>query len=116
MQEVSGQIGSRKIFENDKVIMWYFELAPGEETVMHKHERSYMWYALQGAPLDCTGLGGEDLGVFDVPDNSVFNIRADGDILTVLEGPGAEGIEFPATHKAKNAGNQNYVEILVEFK
>jgi len=116
MADVSDQIGSRKLFENDKITMWYFELEPGEETVVHRHERSYMWYALSGAPLDCEGENGEDLGIFEVPTGCVFNIHCDGDELTVLEGNGADGVKFPATHKAKNAGDQKYVEILVEFK
>ena len=33
-----GNVGTTKIFENDKVIMWEFVLEPGAETPMHRHE------------------------------------------------------------------------------
>lgn len=116
MAEVSDQIGSRKVFENDKIIMWYFELEPGEETPMHKHERPYMWYALQGAPLDCEDNDGNALGIFEVPSGEVFDIGHDGKQLIVNSGNGYDGATFPMVHKAKNAGSEKYVEILVEFK
>ena len=44
-------VGSEKVFENDKVIVWNFVLAPGAETPMHTHDHSYMWYTIDGAPL-----------------------------------------------------------------
>lgn len=116
MVDVSDQVGTRVVFENDKIIMWHFELEPGEETAMHKHERDYMWYSVAGAPLDCTGLNGEDLGVFPSPTGTIVNIKAAGDELIVLDENGQEASRFPSTHKAKNAGPDKYVEILVEFK
>ncbi|MEO1192205.1 MAG: hypothetical protein AAFY02_10640 [Pseudomonadota bacterium] len=113
--DVTGNVGSRVVFENDKVIVWDFELQPGEETEMHRHDKSYIWYAIQGGPLDCEDEHGNDLGVFDVPTGSVFNIKyADGQ-LEVLSDI-AKGTLFPATHKAKNAGSVPYREILIEFK
>ena len=111
----SGQVGSKKVFENDKIIVWDFILQPGEETVMHTHSRSYMWYAIQGGPLDCEDEYGGDLGIFDVPTGSVFHIKCEGDELEVLSEI-AKGVKFPATHKAKNAGDVPYHEILIEFK
>ncbi len=35
-------VGSEKVFENNKVIVWNFVLAPSEETPVHTHEHSYM--------------------------------------------------------------------------
>ena len=82
----SGEVGSTKIFENEKIIVWNFELQPGEETPMHTHENSYIWYAIQGGPLDCEDEHGNDLGVFDVPTGSLFNIRcADGELEVLSE-------------------------------
>lgn len=48
MTKVSSNVGTKKLFENDKIILWVFELEPGEETPLHRHERSYVWYALEG--------------------------------------------------------------------
>jgi len=115
MTTISDNIGSKIIFENDNIIVWDFELKPGEETPMHKHSHSYMWYALQGAPLDCEDEHGNDLGVFDVPTGSVFNIKREGDKLEVMSDI-AKGVKFPITHKAKNIGKETYREILIEFK
>jgi len=52
-------VGTEKVFENDKVIVWNFVLAPGEETPVHTHEHSYMWYAIDGAPLQVFDEHGE---------------------------------------------------------
>lgn len=115
MATVTGNVGSKKVFENDKIVVWNFLLQPGEETEMHRHDRSYIWYAIQGGPLDCEDEHGNDLGVFDVPTGSVFNIKYHGDELEVLSEI-AQGTMFPATHKAKNIGDVPYHEILIEFK
>src|SRR5947208_3265572 len=56
-------VGSEKGFENDKVIVWNFVLEPGEETPVHTHEHSYMWYAIEGAPLHIYDKDGADLGI-----------------------------------------------------
>ncbi|MFL2840645.1 MAG: hypothetical protein ACJ0BT_02250 [Pseudohongiellaceae bacterium] len=115
MSEVSSNVGSKKIFENDKIIVWDFELQPGETTPMHKHENSYIWYALQGGPLDCDDEHGNDLGVFDVPTGSVFDIKLkDGELEVMSEI--AKGAKIPSTHNAKNIGDTPYREILIEFK
>lgn len=115
MSKVSSNVGTEKIFENDKVIIWNFELKPGEETPMHRHDKSYVWYAIQGAPLDLEDDKGNNLGVLEVPTNSVFNIKCDGGELEVLSEVG-KGAKIPVTHKAKNVGKETYREILIEFK
>jgi len=115
MTNASGNVGSKVVFENEVVRVWDFVLMPGEETPMHKHEKSYMWYAIHGGPLDCEDADGNDLGIFDVPTGGIFNIKCDGDQLEVLS-DNAKGTLFPATHKAKNAGDTPYREILIEFK
>lgn len=111
----SNKVGSTKIFENDKVIVWDFQLQPGETTPVHTHEHSYMWYAIQGAPLDCDDEHGNDLGIIDVPTGAVFNLKHENGELEVLSEP-HKGMKFPATHNAKNAGDKPYREILIEFK
>lgn len=108
-------VGNEKLFENDKVIVWNFELAPGEETPVHTHERSYMWYAVQGAPLQIYDEQGNDLGIFDVPTGGVFSLKCENGVLEVLSDIG-KGATVPVTHKAKNVGSTPYRELLVEYK
>ena len=108
-------VGTEKVFENDRVIVWNFELAPGEETEMHTHEHDYMWYALAGAPLQVFDENENDLGTLEVPTGSIFELKIVGDEIEVLSEPG-KGMRVPATHKARNAGSTPYREVLVEFK
>jgi beta-alanine degradation protein BauB len=108
-------VGSEKVFENDKVIVWNFELAPGEETPVHTHELSYMWYAIEGAPLHIFDKDGADLGIFEVPTGAVYSLKCADGYLEVLSELG-KGARVPATHKARNEGSKTYREVLVEYK
>ncbi len=108
-------VGSKKLFENDKVIVWDFVLEANEETPIHTHERSYMWYAIEGAPLQIYDEEGNDCGVFDVPTGGVFSLKCEGGVIEVLSELG-RGAKVPATHKARNMGKSRYREVLVEYK
>ncbi|GAB5469337.1 MAG: hypothetical protein Kilf2KO_23670 [Rhodospirillales bacterium] len=115
MSHEKAGVGTEKLFEDDKVIVWNLELAPGEETPLHRHEHSYIWYAVAGAPLQVFDEKDNDLGTLEVPTGAVFSLKLDGDEIEVLSEPG-KGMRVPATHKARNAGTASYREILVEFK
>ena len=108
-------VGSQKVFENDKVIVWNFELAPGAETPMHTHGHSYMWYTIQGAPLEVFDEFGKSLGTLDVPTGAVYSLKLDNGMLEVLSEIG-KGMRVPAKHRARNAGKTPYRELLVEYK
>lgn len=43
-------VGTRVIFENDRVRVWEIELAPGETLPMHFHELDYVVVALAEGP------------------------------------------------------------------
>ncbi|MFC2996385.1 hypothetical protein ACFODO_14155 [Acinetobacter sichuanensis] len=109
------QMGNTKLFENDKVIIWDFVLKPGEASAMHTHMKDYMWFAIEGAPLQIFDQEGRDCGVFDVPTNGVFSLKVTDGVVEVLSEIG-KGEKFPATHKAVNVGQSNYREVLVEYK
>lgn len=112
---MSGKLGTEKVFENDKVVVWNFELAPGAETEMHTHERSYMWYAVQGTTLKVIDENENDIGDLEVPTGAVFSLKVEGDEIEVLSEPG-KGMRVPARHKARNVGPTAYREVLVEYK
>ena len=112
---MAGKLGTEKIFENDKVIVWNFELAPGEVTELHTHEHDYMWYAVAGTTLQVYDENDNDLGQLEVPTGAVFSLKLVGDELELLSEPG-KGMRVPACHKAKNAGPSTYREVLVEYK
>jgi mannose-6-phosphate isomerase-like protein (cupin superfamily) len=108
-------VGSQKLFENDKVIVWDFVLAPGEETPIHTHEHEYMWYAIEGSTLQVFDENGKDLGTLPVPTGTVYQLKLEDGHLEVVSDT-AKGARVPVTHKAKNIGPSRYREILVEWK
>ncbi|MGR8919294.1 MAG: hypothetical protein ACU85V_06730 [Gammaproteobacteria bacterium] len=112
---MGGNVGTEKLFENDKIIVWNFELAPGEETPVHTHEHSYIWYAIEGTTLKVLDEQDNDLGDLEVPTGAVFSLKVENGEIEVMSEPG-KGVRVPATHKARNVGPGAYREILVEYK
>lgn len=108
-----GEVGTTKVFENEKIIVWEFVLEPGETTPVHTHKHDYVFYVLDGAPLEVFSAAGEALGTFDAVTGSVFPLKIDGDELVSADD---KGHRVPATHAARNAGSTRYREILVESK
>ena len=45
---ISEDIGTRLLFENDRVRVWDLALAPGESTGMHRHENDYLYVVIGG--------------------------------------------------------------------
>ncbi len=112
---MAGNLGTKKVFENDQVNVWNFELAPGEETEMHTHEHSYMWYAVSGSTLQVFDENENDLGAIEVPTGAVFSLKVeDGEIEVLSEL--SKGVRIPAKHRARNVGTTPYREVLVEYK
>ena len=76
-----GDVGSRKIFEDDDVIVWEFELGPGETTPCHTHEHDYVWYVLEGTPLEVFDANDQPLGTIDAYTGATFALRLEGNDL-----------------------------------
>jgi beta-alanine degradation protein BauB len=106
-------VGTTKVFENEKIIVWEFVLEAGDTTPVHTHEHDYIFYVLDGAPLQVFDRTGQDLGTLDASTGSVFVLRMEGDELVGVHDP---SVRVPATHAAKNTGSTRYREILVETK
>ena len=43
------EIGTKKIFENEKFALWEMVLEPGERTEVHTHSHDYVFYVLEGS-------------------------------------------------------------------
>lgn len=89
-------IGTRLIFENERVRVWEFTLAPGEAIAAHKHEHDYFFYPIEGGTLEVTRASGVTRATLQA--GEVY-YRKGGD-----------------THAAKNVDDHRYHEILVELK
>ena len=103
-------VGTTKLFENEKVVVWEMVLEPGEKTGVHTHGNDYLFYANEGSTVEVMDEDGEVLDELEITTGSVMYLSIDGDELVAGEN------RFPATHDAKNIGTTRYREILVEFK
>lgn len=103
-------VATTKIFENDKIVVWEMNLAPGEATGVHTHTRSYMLYVIEGSTVDTLDTQGNSLGAVEADAGHTVYFELQGDQLVLGEK------RFPAKHDAKNIGSTRYREVLVEFK
>ncbi len=103
-------VGTKTVFENDKVIVWEMTLAPGESTGQHTHEHEYFFQVISGSTLETVSDKGASLGKFDFQTGSTHYLTLEGDQLVYGD------IRVPATHEAVNVGDSQYHEILVELK
>jgi quercetin dioxygenase-like cupin family protein len=90
------EVGSKLIFENEKVKVWEFTLAPGETIESHRHDHDYFFYAIEGGTLEVTRASGVVQATLD-PGKVYYRQKGD-------------------THAARNIGDSRYHEILVELK
>ena len=90
------EVGSKLIFENERIRVWEFTLQPGETIGAHRHEHDYFFYPIEGGTLEVS----RDSGV----------TRATLEAGQVYYRKGGD------THAAKNVDDHRYHEVLVELK
>ena len=100
---VLGGVGTKLLFENDRVKVWEMALEPGEESAVHRHELDYVMVQVDGDRM---------AGVSE-PDSEgpypgyIEGEVAPGNVLSAKRG----GIET-----ARNVGKRAFYEIIVELK
>ena len=98
-----GDVGSRVLFENDRVRVWEMTLAPGERSAVHRHDLDYLLVFFAGDRIrvepepDTAGPYREAME-FDVPIGRAFFVDRGG------------------IETAVNAGTEPYRELLIELK
>jgi hypothetical protein len=97
--EVSHQVGSEVLFENDRVRVWRLTLQPGEASPHHRHEHDYLFVNVTSADVELRQAGEE-------PSTEHF---AAGYVEYSEVGSGIE-------HHIVNKGPGVLEEILVELK
>jgi hypothetical protein len=110
---MNSDVGTRKLYENDDIIMWEFLLEPGEATSCHTHVHDYVWYVVEGSALEVFDENNQLLAAFEAPTGAIVPLKLDGGELV---SPDGQGPRAAATHSARNAGTTRYREILVETK
>ncbi len=108
-----GEVGTHKIHEDERVIIWEFLLDPGERTSCHTHRYDYVFYVLEGTTLEVFDEADRYLGAFEAPAGAVFSLGVIGEELVSADD---KGLRAPATHSTRNAGPTRYREMLVELK
>jgi hypothetical protein len=98
-----GAIGSKIIFEDERVRVWKLALAPGERSAVHRHELDHLLIQVQG---DRIAVEPEPDTQSPYRENFEFDVIP-GMVTFVPKG----GIET-----AVNAGAEPYYEIIVELK
>lgn len=97
--EPSHNVGTKLLFENDRVRVWDMTLAPGESSERHIHENDYLFVCLNHAQITLYPEQGE-------PETS--EVRPNGVEYTEV----GKGV----THRVQNTGETEHREILVELK
>ena len=100
-QTVSSEVGTRLLFENERVRVWDLQLAPGQSTGMHRHVHDYLYVVIGDGQLQAADEEGNNGEARDRQDGEVvFNALAGED----------------AVHEAINVGEGPWRNIIVELK
>jgi quercetin dioxygenase-like cupin family protein len=99
--EPTTEVGTRLLFENDRVRVWDLRLEPGESTGLHHHDTDYLYVAIGGGTLQ---------GVEAVGTKRPLNTMADGEVRFRPIGKDGE------IHEAINVGDEPWRNIVVELK
>lgn len=97
----STEVGSKLLFENERVRVWDLRLAPGESTGLHAHHCDYLYVVIGDGELEAVDADGSLLHRGPMQDGEVHYRSIDGE---------------PAVHEAVNVGQQPWRNIIVELK
>jgi mannose-6-phosphate isomerase-like protein (cupin superfamily) len=96
-----GDVGTKLLFENDRVKVWEMVLEPGESSDPHRHEYEYFFVVIEGESIDADFLEGST-------DRKSIQIPVEpGRVVYVPPGN---------TETAVNRSDVTYREVLVELK
>ena len=106
-------VGTQKVFEDDRVIIWHLDLEPGEQGERHTHKLDYVIRVLSGSTLEVCGPDGKLLNTVELEAGGATSFQIQGDQI-VSDRPGYPAV--PITHSARNVGPNTFREVLIEFK
>jgi hypothetical protein len=102
-ERVLGNVGTRLIFENERVRVWELDLEPGAKSAVHRHDLDYLIVQIEG----------DRIAAVPEPDSAgqytkYIEVAAEPGKVTYLTRGGIE--------TAVNVGKRRYREILIELK
>jgi hypothetical protein len=102
-ERVLGDIGSRIVYEDERVRVWVLSLAPGEESAVHRHDLDHLLIQ----------VAGDRVAVVPEPDTAgPFRDYLEADVVPGFVTPVARG----GVETARNVGTLPYREVIVELK
>jgi predicted metal-dependent enzyme (double-stranded beta helix superfamily) len=100
---ILGDVGTRLLFEDDRVRVWQVRLAPGEQGSVHRHDLDHL----------LVQVAGDRIAVVPEPDSQgPFPDYLEADVV-----PGAVvHVRRGGVESARNVGSVPYLEVVVELK
>ena len=102
-QRKLGDVATKLLFENERVLIWEMRLGTGESGSVHRHDLDYVLVQIEG----------DRMAVVPEPDSG-------GSFRQYLEAPVFPGqtifLSRGGIETAKNVGQRAYREILIELK
>jgi beta-alanine degradation protein BauB len=97
---ISTSVGTRLLFENDRVRVWDLRLEPGESTGLHRHTTDFLYVVIGDGTLQT---------VFADGTREPSRAMHDGDVRF-------REVVDEAVHEAVNAGDGPWRNIVIELK
>ncbi|MFI7134858.1 cupin domain-containing protein [Nonomuraea sp. NPDC050153] len=96
MQGDIEQVGTKLLYQDDRVRLWLLELAPGEQTTIHQHPCDYVYVVVEGGQTETVNVDSTVIPGDDKIGDAVYH-------------------QAGLAHLLKNVGTTNYTNIIVEL-
>ncbi len=103
--DLTGDIGTKLLFENDRIRVWEVRLEPGERIQTHEHKHDYVQVMLEG-----------DKVAADIEPSSEGRWAGEPYVEAAVEPGKTLWAEKGSAHNTINVGSTTFYEILVELK
>ncbi len=78
------EVGTRKVFENDQIIVWELELEPSERLPLHTHSRDYFVYVIRGSTIEVFDADGNLTHTLHPQDRETLSLQVEGKQLILV--------------------------------
>jgi len=99
-EPISQEVGTKLLFENDRVRVWDLCLEPGQGSGLHRHDNDYLYVVIGDGVLQRVDPDGTQMEPKSMRDGDVVFRAVDDDCV----------------HEAVNAGETPWRNIVVELK
>lgn len=78
-ESIKDEVGSKLLFENEKVKVWDLQMEPGDHLGMHRHKNDYVLIFVGESTIRGTNSDGSTRFVNEMHDGDVFFRKIEGD-------------------------------------